>query len=77
MGNNKNIVNKCPFCKEENKSEDCETVKDSKEPKKVLIKLAKCFIYLKPGHIAFQCSNKTSFSICNDKHHYILSSNVS
>ena len=75
-GNNKNIVN-CAFCKKEHKSEDCDTVKDPEERKKILLKSAKCFMCFKSGHRAFQCRNETSCSICSGKHHSILCSSVS
>ena len=75
-GNSKNIV-ECAFCKKEHKSEDCETVKDPEERKKILLKSAKCFMCFKPGHRAFKCRSKTSCSICNGKHNSILCSNVS
>ena len=66
---------KCPFCTdEEHLAENCGKVKDPLERKKILLKNARCFNCLIPGHRVFKCRSKTPCKICKGKHHHAICS---
>ena len=67
---------KCAFCKENHASEKCEKVKDPDERKTILIKNARCFSCLKPGHRSFQCRLKVDCSNCKGNHYSAICPNL-
>ena len=58
---------KCLFCQAKHKSEDCKE-KSFEEKKDTLLKSAKCFNCLRPGHRSFQCKSKVRCKHCKGKH---------
>ena len=60
---------KCMFCQGIHASEKCESLKDLEERKTFLIRNARCFNCLRPGHRAFTCRSKVKCSNCNGKNH--------
>ena len=60
---------KCMFCQGIHASERCESLKDLEERKTFLIRNARCFNCLRPGHRAFTCRLKVKCSNCNGKNH--------
>ena len=58
---------KCLFCQVKHKSEDCKE-KSFEEKKDTLLKSAKCFNCLRPGHRSFQCKSKVRCKHCKGKH---------
>eukprot|EP00794_Sanderia_malayensis_P016165 gene16165-biopygen13734 len=61
---------KCAFCQEEHSPENCTKIKDVEERKHLLIKSARCFSCLKPGHRSYKCRNKISCNRCKEGNHH-------
>ena len=66
---NKNNKNRCVFCLDENHPpSQCINVTNVKARMDILIRFSKCFICLKPGHIAKNCTSNYVCRKCNGKH---------
>ena len=61
---------KCIFCQCSHASEKCKSLKDLEERKTFLIKSARCFTCLRPGHRAFNCRSKVKCSNCKGENHH-------
>jgi len=59
----------CTFCKQGQKSVDGVVVTNVSEREDILKKQGRCFICLKPSHIAKNCDSKLGCSKCSQRHH--------
>ena len=48
----------CAFCLEKHPHEDCKRIQDVGEPKNLLVKFGQCFICMRKGHLAKDCSDR-------------------
>ena len=63
---------KCVFCFGFHESSKCQKITDQDMRKQALIKSARCFVCLKPGHRAFKCKSKQQeCHICRSKNHHV------
>ena len=61
---------RCVFClKNYHPPSQCKQVTNIKSCVDILGKYAKCFVFLKPGHLARNCSSSYVCRKCNGKHH--------
>lgn len=65
----KQYKSRCVYCnKEEHKSNNCDTVKDIEERKKIMSKKQLCFNCTKGDHRAGDCKSRNCYN-CNNRHH--------
>ena len=60
---------KCAYCDGAHKSHSCRTVTDHQVRKKILSQKNRCFICLRPGHVARNCHTNMRCLKCNQRHH--------
>ena len=65
------IGKKCVLCYAPHESSKCQKITDLDMRKQTLIKSARCFVCLKPGHRAFKCRSKQECNICRSKNHHV------
>ena len=60
---------KCAYCEGTHKSHSCRTVTNHQVRKKILSQKNRCFICLRPGHVARNCHTSMRCLKCNQRHH--------
>ena len=60
---------KCAYCDGTHNSHSCRTVTNHQVRKKILSQKNRCFICLRPGHVARNCHTSMRCLKCNQRHH--------
>ena len=69
-----NFTTHCSFCGQSHPSERCVTVREPADRKQALLKVGRCFVCLRRGHLARQCRSNIRCSTCGGRHNTTICS---
>ena len=74
FGNNNSFTSfnkkrQCVYCEKDHSPSQCDNVTSVKTRVSILRKKARCFVCLRPGHLATHCASKYKCNKCDKKHH--------
>ena len=70
IDNERNRAIKCVFCDAAHKLHLCKKVTNHNVRRKILSQKNRCFICLRPGHVARNCRTNMRCLKCNRRHHF-------